>query len=72
MRSDKWSAPKRARYRRMILRRRPWLKSTGPRTAIGKRRSAQNARQHGLKSREYALVASYLRSVGSLADRATP
>lgn len=35
--------------RRLIMARRPWLKSTGPRSAEGKRRSAMNAYKHGLR-----------------------
>lgn len=35
--------------RRLIMARRPWLKSTGPRSAEGKRRSSMNALKHGLR-----------------------
>ena len=42
----------RERKRQATLANRPWLHSTGPRTALGKQRSAQNSRakQKGEKS----------------------
>ncbi len=41
----------RERLRATIARRKPWKRSTGPRTAAGKARSGQNARKHGARSR---------------------
>jgi len=65
-----WTAAKRARYRRMMLRRRPWLRSTGPRTVQGKRRSARNARRHGLRSRVLLGLARYVRTATALVTQA--
>ena len=41
----------RERLRTAIARRQPWKKSTGPKTAAGKARSARNALKHGARSR---------------------
>lgn len=38
----KWTKERRQRARELILKNRPWEKSTGPRTVVGKRRSAFN------------------------------
>ena len=38
------------RLRRAARTNRPWLKSTGPRTETGKRRSRMNALKHGERS----------------------
>ena len=38
----RWGPEDRLRLREQCLARRPWLGSTGPRTAEGKRRSAAN------------------------------
>ena len=37
-----------------IRRHRPWLKSRGPQTVPGKKRSSQNRLTHGLFTREFA------------------
>ena len=41
------SQAEREASRERILRVKPWLRSTGPRTAAGKARSSRNALQHG-------------------------
>lgn len=38
-----WTDQRRARQAQLLRCRRPWLRSTGPRTAAGKARSARNA-----------------------------
>jgi hypothetical protein len=46
-------SPRGLRSLRAAARRvRPWEHSTGPRSAIGKRRSKMNAYKHGLRSAE--------------------
>ncbi len=39
-----------ATLRRAVLRNKPWLRSTGPRTNAGKTRSKMNAWRHGERS----------------------
>ena len=46
------SQAEREASRERILRVKPWLRSTGPRTAAGKARSSRNALQHGFYGAE--------------------
>jgi hypothetical protein len=46
-----WSTERRARQAELIRALKPWKKSTGPRTDAGKARCAQNALEHGYRSR---------------------
>lgn len=39
-----WTPERRAKQRAAIAKTKPWLQSTGPRTAAGKAASSQNAR----------------------------
>ena len=48
-RPRRWTAEQRERVRQAALRNKPWLKSTGPRTAAGKARSAANGPNHRKK-----------------------
>lgn len=57
----------RARLREVALARRPWEKSTGPRTAAGKARSRRNAIRDGHKS-EATLPLVLLRLLAELRD----
>jgi hypothetical protein len=45
-----WSDERRATHAAAIRRWKPWEKSTGPRTATGKARAAQNAYKHGRRA----------------------
>lgn len=45
-----WNPERRAAQRARILARKPWLKSTGPRSASGKRAAKMNALKHGHRS----------------------
>ncbi len=45
-----WTDERRAKQRAMVLTRRPWEKSTGPKTPKGKARASKNSRKHGLRS----------------------
>ena len=40
-----WSAEDRQRLREQCRQRKPWLRSTGPRSYLGKRKSAANGRR---------------------------
>jgi hypothetical protein len=51
-----WSPERRAAQSAMMLARKIWLKSTGPRTAAGKARSSRNAVKHGKRTIEYTLL----------------
>src|SRR5262249_38170217 len=46
-----WSPERRARQAHLIRNWRPWTRSTGPRTAAGKKVTAMNALKHGFRSR---------------------
>ncbi|PZP55417.1 MAG: hypothetical protein DI586_06900, partial [Micavibrio aeruginosavorus] len=48
----KWSSSQRQRQREKIHKQKIWLKATGPKTVEGKKRSSQNARKHGMRSRQ--------------------
>lgn len=57
-----WSPARRASHAAAMRRWKPWAKSTGPRTASGKAKSAQNAYKHGAYSLEHRLVRQALRA----------
>ena len=56
-----WTAERRQAQRELMLKLKPWEKSTGPKTTRGKRRCAQNARKTGFYSKEMKLIRSYLK-----------
>lgn len=47
-----WTLTQRQKQAELIFKRKPWLKSTGPRTIAGKQKSAQNSLKHGLQGAE--------------------
>lgn len=56
------SKPARIAHQRAVAKaHKPWLKSTGPRTESGKRRSSQNRMVHGARSRDFTQVRRALR-----------
>jgi hypothetical protein len=48
--STGWTADRRAQQSMRMRASRPWLLSTGPRTAAGKERAARNAYKGGLRA----------------------
>ena len=62
--------------RKLVANRRNALRSTGPRTAEGKRRASQNARTHGLLARELVVdgedAAALDALAGSIRDALLP
>jgi hypothetical protein len=69
--AGRWTEAERARYASMARERSLWKKSTGPRTAEGKRRVGQNARKKGSQSwEEQQLIRSQLRCIKALLARA--
>ena len=48
-----WTSEQRAAQAEAIKRWRPWERSTGPATDIGKAVASQNAHKHGLRGREW-------------------
>lgn len=57
-----WTPLARARQAALIRERKPWLKSTGPRTAAGKARSSRNAHKGGWR-RHIRELATLLRQL---------
>lgn len=56
-----WTPERRARHGALIRSKKPWLRSTGPRTRAGKAISALNARKHGLRGAEMRGLRQYFR-----------
>ena len=59
------SASARQRLRDAIIRNRPWDRSTGPRTGIGKARTRLNAQQHGQRAAASRAATNWLVSLKS-------
>ncbi|MFA7276415.1 MAG: hypothetical protein WC043_06410 [Pseudobdellovibrionaceae bacterium] len=55
-----WTPEARARQAALIRSVRPWARSTGPRTALGKAISSRNALKHGAYAREMKMIRAYL------------
>ena len=56
-----WTPERRAAQAERIRANKPWLKSTGPRTKTGKKKSSQNARKTGSRAQENRDAARALR-----------
>lgn len=52
-----------ARWRQDMQVRKPWLRTTGPTSAAGKRKCSTNALANGLDSLEYAAACRYADAV---------
>lgn len=59
--TEYWTPERREQERQAIMRKQPWLKSTGPRTAEGKARSSRNAWKGGARPMQRDL-AKFLRA----------
>ena len=59
--SRAWTPERRAAHRKMLQDKKPWLKSTGPKTLVGKKRVSMNAQKHGLHSAEFLAQLKILR-----------
>lgn len=55
-----WTDAQRAKAAARCRAHRPWFKSTGPRTAAGKKISARNAYKHGRYSRDITALRHWL------------
>ena len=56
-----WTIEEREKQADRIRSQKPWLKSTGPRTACGKLAASRNATRHGGYSAEFKMICQYLR-----------
>lgn len=52
-----------AAVRRALSQRKPWLASTGPRTATGKRAAARNSLKHGAGSLAFKAALAYCAAI---------
>ena len=66
-----WSAERRAAQAARLRAAKIWTRSTGPRSAAGKTRSAQNARKH-VRLRSEPLWHLYLQEAGLPAQKTLP
>ena len=48
----RWTEEARQKQREIIMKSKPWEKSTGPKTPEGKEKSACNGFKHGFRSKE--------------------
>lgn len=55
------SQQRRQEHVKNIQKQKPWERSTGPKTAAGKAKSAHNAYQHGFRSQDYSEILKLLK-----------
>jgi len=65
-RQRQWTPEKRAKQRQIINDNKPWRKSTGAKTARGKRNSSQNALKHGGHSQSFADLKAKLKEMEAI------
>jgi hypothetical protein len=58
---NQWTPERRAAQSERIKALKPWLKSTGPKTKSGKKRSSRNALKHGGRSAPVRQIRKALR-----------
>ena len=63
-----WTRERKQKARETALRVRPWEKSTGPRSNVGKERSRLNALKHGMRSAEAVALRKVMVQAASLTD----
>ena len=56
-----WTIEQRQKQGERIRSQKPWLKSTGPRTARGRFASSRNATRHGCYGAEFKMISVYLK-----------
>ncbi len=64
-----WTAPQRQQQSARIRAEKIWLKSTGPKTDSGKKRSSRNAVKHGMRSARVAAFKKLLRLQNQLLEK---
>jgi len=56
----RWTPESRQKQREVIMKSKPWEKSTGPKTPEGKKNVAQNSLKHGMRSKEIQELLHFL------------
>lgn len=63
-----WTERRRQEQAARIKEQKPWLKTTGPKTEVGKAAACMNALKHGLRSEDYRELKRLLRQQKNYVD----